>query len=163
MSDDSNPTINITRGSRSRKRSSTNEDASPGASDVSFRDVATEVAKGVRNVFLAGLGAISYAEQAGADVFDALVEEGKTWERTRRETTERVKKKVDELRQSSEEAAQATEERVQSEVDAALGRVGVPKQSEIDDLKTQVDDLTAKIDRLTAALERKQAASEEQA
>jgi poly(hydroxyalkanoate) granule-associated protein len=160
MSDDGSPKINITRGSRSDRRSSSSSNGetapSSAGSGVNFSDVATAAATGVRNAWLAGLGAISYAESVGAQVFGMLVEEGKTWERSRRETQNAVKRKVDELRSGSEEAAQSVESTVREEVDAAMSKVGVPTQSEMDTLRSQVDDLNDKIDRLTKALQKKQ-------
>jgi len=161
MSDDSSPKINITRGSRSRKRSSSkkNEKASAASSSggVNFSDVATAAASGVRNAWLAGLGAISYAETVSSQVFDTLVAEGKSWEQSRRETTEAVKKKVKSLQTSGAEAAASTEKKVEDSISQAIGEMGVPTKSEMESLRSQVDDLTAKIDRLTSALEEKKA------
>jgi len=163
MSDDSSPNINITRGNRSRRRTSSNgsKASSRSSSGISFSDVATAAANGVRNAWLAGLGALSYAESVGTQVFDSLVEEGKTWERSRRETQEAVKRKVDELRSGGEDVAQAAEEKVRSEVDSAISRIGVPTQSEMETLRSQVDDLNSKIDRLTRALQEKQKSEED--
>ena len=130
-------------------------------SGISFSDVATAAANGVRNAWLAGLGALSYAESVGTQVFDSLVEEGKTWERSRRETQEAVKRKVDELRSGGEDVAKAAEEKVRSEVDSAISRIGVPTQSEMETLRSQVDDLNTKIERLTRALQEKQKSEED--
>jgi poly(hydroxyalkanoate) granule-associated protein len=159
MSDDSSPNINITRGSRSRKRSSSKKSASTASSSggVNFSDVATAAASGVRNAWLAGLGAISYAETVSSQVFDTLVSEGKSWEQSRRETTEAVKQKVKSLQNSGTEVAASAEKNVEESVSKAIGEMGVPTKSEMESLRSQVDDLTAKIDRLTSALEEKKA------
>ncbi|PEN14207.1 hypothetical protein CRI94_03985 [Longibacter salinarum] len=164
MSDDSSPNINITRGSRSRRRKSSangsSKSSSSSGTSVNFSDVATAAATGVRNAWLAGLGALSYAETVSAQVFDSLVQEGKTWERSRRETQEAVKRKVDELRRGGEQAAESAQEQVRDEVGDALNRMGVPTQTEMETLRSQVDDLNDKIDRLTKALEEKQKADD---
>jgi len=156
MSDDSSPKINITRGSRSRKRSSSKKKGSVSASGgFNFSDVATAAASGVRNAWLAGLGAISYAETVSSQVFDTLVAEGKSWEQSRRETTEAVKKKVKSLQNSGADAAVSTEKKVEASINKAIGEMGVPTKSEMESLRSQVDDLNAKIERLTSALEEK--------
>jgi len=156
MSDDSSPKINITRGSRSRKRSSSKKKGSASASGgFNFSDVATAAASGVRNAWLAGLGAISYAETVSSQVFDTLVAEGKSWEQSRRETTEAVKKKVKSLQNSGADAAVSTEKKVEASINKAIGEMGVPTKSEMESLRSQVDDLNAKIERLTSALEEK--------
>lgn len=161
MSDDSKPTINISRGKRSRKRStsaSKAESTSGSGLGLGLNEVATGLASGVRNAWLAGLGALSMAEQVGSQVFDALVEEGKSWERQRRETTEAVAKKLDQLRgesaQVAEEAGEAAQERVRSEVNTALESIGVPSRSDLDDLRGQVEDLTDRLETLSAELQK---------
>jgi polyhydroxyalkanoate synthesis regulator phasin len=88
-------------------------------------------------------------------VFDTLVAEGKSWEQSRRETTEAVKKKVRSLQNSGTEAAASVEKDVEETVSEAIGEMGVPTKSEMETLRSQVNDLTAKIDRLTSALEEK--------
>lgn len=159
MSDDSSPKINITRGSRSRTRSSSKKketaSSAPSSGGINFSDVATAAASSVRNAWLAGLGAISYAETVGSQVFDTLVSEGKSWEQSRRETTEAVKKKVKALQNSGTEAAASAEQNLEASVNKAIGEMGVPTKSEMESLRSQVDDLNAKIDRLTSALEEK--------
>ena len=94
MSDDK-PTINVTRGSRGKKsnktsstKSSTSGNRSRSSSALpSAMEVAQGLAETTRNVWLAGLGAISMAEDAGTSAFNALVQEGKSWEQARRERT----------------------------------------------------------------------------
>lgn len=161
MSDDTKPTINISRGKRSRKRSSsTSKTKSTSGGGLGLNDVATGLASGVRNAWLAGLGALSMAEQVGAQVFDALVEEGKSWERQRRETTEAVAKKIDQLRgestQAAEEAGEAAQKRVRNEVNTALESIGVPSRSDLDDLRGRVEELTDRLETLSSELQEKE-------
>jgi len=161
MSDsNSKPQINITRGSkgRSSKNKETSSDASQTSLPSAF-DVAGGLAEAGRNVWLAGLGALSMAEEAGSQVFGTLVEEGKTWERTRRETAEQTTKRLQEVadqgQQVAADAATSVEDRIRSEVDGVLQRVGVPRNEDLDALRTQVSDLSEKIDRLSKALDDK--------
>jgi poly(hydroxyalkanoate) granule-associated protein len=124
-------------------------------------DVAQSVAETTRRFWLAGLGAISMAEETGTNVFNALVEEGKSWEQARRERTEAATKQLRRIASEGAETAVAIEERVRDEIDGALERVGVPNRDDIDDLRGQVDDLGRKVDRLAEMLREEREASDE--
>jgi len=82
MSDDG-PKINVTRGKRADKEKK-NKQAQSSSTAPGAMEVATGLAQRAREMWLAGLGALSLAEEAGTKVFDALVEEGKSWEEQRR-------------------------------------------------------------------------------
>jgi poly(hydroxyalkanoate) granule-associated protein len=175
MSDDK-PTINVTRGRRDKrngdkrngdKRNGTRSGhrrrrpegdpaggAAGGASLVpSLSDVTAAVTQGVQTVWWAGLGTLSMAEEAGTQVFNALVEEGRSWEAARRERTREAARRVQQMGRGGVDAAEALEERVRQEVDEVLRRVGVPSRDDLDDLRGQVDDLSQRIDRLATILE----------
>jgi poly(hydroxyalkanoate) granule-associated protein len=124
-------------------------------------DVAQSVAETTRQFWLAGLGAISMAEETGTNVFNALVEEGKSWEQARRERTEAATKQLRRIASEGAETAGAIEERVRDEIDGALERVGVPNRDDIDDLRGQVDDLGKKVDRLAEMLREEREAADE--
>ena len=155
MSNDK-PTINVTRGSRGKKSStpttSSSKKQAASSSLPSAMDVAQGLAETTRRMWLAGLGALSMAEEAGTSAFNALVDEGKSWEQARRERTDAVSKQVKRLADESADAASAVEDRVRTEIDNALSRVGVPSRDDIDDLRDQVNDLHEKVDRLANAL-----------
>jgi len=155
MSDDG-PKITVTRGTRSKRSRQTNASSArsrssgwglpgPGA-------VVSGVVRGVRTMWWAGLGAVATARDAGAQVFDALVEEGKSWEQTERERRERRARQVRTLVEESD-ALQEAEERIQDGVDAALRRVGVPSRDEMEDLRDQIDALSARVEDLARAAE----------
>jgi len=149
---DSKPTINVTRGSRGKKNNGRKKQrrsasrSSPGL--PSAMDVAQTLAETTRRFWLAGLGAISMAEETGTNAFNALVEEGKSWEQARRERTEAATKQLRRIANEGAETAGAIEDRVRNEIDGALERVGVPSRDDMDDLRGQVDDLARKVDRL---------------
>ena len=155
---DSKPTINVTRGSR-RKKSKKNgaADASsqdqPASSSLpSAMDVAQSLAETTRRVWLAGLGALSMAEEAGTNAFNMLVEEGKSWEQARRERTQAASKQLRRIGSEGAQTAEAVEERVRDEIDQTLDRLRVPSRDDLDDLRGQVDDLGDKVDRLAEML-----------
>lgn len=158
MSDDS-PTITVTRGTKDRSRhrrtrsSQAASSASSGWGLPGPGDVVSGLVRGTRAAWWAGLGLLDVAQSAGAQVFDALVEEGKSWEQAQRERREQRARQVRRATQEPD-AMQAAEERVQEEVNAALQRIGVPSRDDVDALKDQVEALSDRVDRLTDAVRR---------
>ena len=155
MSEDG-PRINVTRGKRTRrsgqKTSATaDRSRSSGLGLPGPITVVSGMIRGARNAWWAGLGLLSVARDAGTQVFDALVEEGKSWEQARRERTERTAQQVQELVGESD-AIEAVENRVRDEVNAALRRAGVPRRDEVDALRTQIDALGERIEHLQEAV-----------
>ena len=154
MSDDG-PKINVTRGKRADKEKKSNQ-AQSGSSAPGAMEVATGLAQRAREMWLAGLGALSLAEEAGTKVFDALVEEGKSWEEQRRKQQKQTAEQVENLTEEGAKAIEAVEDRVRDEVNDALRRIGVPHRDDIDELRHQVDALSEKMDRLTDAIAEQQ-------
>lgn len=100
-------------------------------------------------IWLAGLGALSIAEDESGKIFKTLVKRGSALEATTKGRLIEVKDKFD-LRK----AATATVGRMTDSLDegmtGVLGRLGLPTKQEIDGLSKRVD-------RLTKALEEKPA------
>ncbi len=171
MADDNKPRINVTRGKRTRPKSKTSSSKNQSASSSAWGipsglvELSDQVADGVRDVWLAGLGALSVVEEQGSKLFSGLVEEGKAWEQERRD---QVKKALQAPEEATEEAADATAsaseqmtERVRDGVDAALERAGVPSRRALEDLRSQVNDLATQADQLAQALEQQTLDSDE--
>lgn len=118
-----------------------------------------DVKEGVNKIFMAGLGALSVAEEEGSKLFKSLVEKGESYEGRRREEFEKasseVKSKVEEAAERAKDQAGATwskvEERVDEAVSGALGRLGVPSRDEIATLTRRVEELTAVVEKLQPA------------
>lgn len=151
------PSINITRG---KKKPSRSQNASAPKKETSGRWLPFSLGESAREAWLAGLGALSLVEDQGAKLYRALVQEGKNWEKTRREETEAALKEAETHTEETLEAAQETVDeqvvrRVRVGVDAALDRAGVPTRAAMDDLRQQVNELAKKTDRLAAQLEEK--------
>lgn len=151
---DNKPTINITRGKKKREPKA--ETPSSGSSSLipGPMDVATGLATGARNLFLAGLGALSVAEEAGTQVFNMLVAEGKSWEQARAERTRQAANTMKRMREEGAGAVASVESRVRNEVDQVLERVGVPTKDDMTSLRKEVNDLSEKVDRLAEALDK---------
>ncbi len=156
MSDNS-PTITVARGPRpeqsgpkqstssTRSRSSGWGLPGPGA-------VVSGLIRGARAAWWAGLGVLGAVQDAGTQVFDALVEEGRSWEQARRERTEAMARRV---RRATDEAdaIRASDERVQADVNDILRRMGVPSCDDVAELRERVDALGARIEALARSIE----------
>ncbi|WP_028566765.1 phasin family protein [Salisaeta longa] len=156
MSDEQKPSINITRGTRGKKSSRASSKHN-GSSGAGLGDVAASAASGAartaQNVWLAGLGTLSVAEEWSGKIFDALVEEGRSWEQTRRARTSDAKQRLEQTETELADAASAFEQRMRTEVNGALERLGVPSQSDVEALREQVQSLNAKVERMADALD----------
>lgn len=157
MSDDKSPKINVTRGKKKRSnKKKSSEKKSSGPELPGAMEVASGLARTAHEMWLAGLGALSVAEEAGTQVFEALVEEGKSWEQERRKKTERTAEQVQQLTEDGTKAVEAIEQRVRDEVNDALKQIGVPHRDDVQELRDQVDALSEKMDQLADAIAEKQ-------
>jgi poly(hydroxyalkanoate) granule-associated protein len=153
MSDDGTPKINVTRGTRSDRSKKSSRTGASESSVPGPMALASGLARRVQNLWWAGLGALSVAEEAGTQVFDALVEEGKSWEQARRERTRETAERVEAVTEEGTRAVEAVEARVRDEVHDALRRIGVPHRDDVDELRDQIDALSRKLDRLAEAID----------
>jgi len=115
----------------------------------------TEIKDSAHKIWLAGLGALSAAEEGGAKVFKNLVERGEAFENKSRETLDEAKDKVEEVTEKVKDRAETTWDKVEARLDeavtAALGRLGVPSRDEIATLTQRVEELTAVVEKLKPA------------
>lgn len=128
-------------------------------------ETAGDVREAAQKVFLAGLGALSLAEEEGSKFFKKLVKKGEKVDlnilgadrlkKVRAQVTnkadeaeEAVKGRVADAKYAANEAAGKFEERVQEAVAAVMKRIGVPTREEISELTASVERLTKHIDKL---------------
>lgn len=109
------------------------------------RKARKETIKAGRNVWLAGLGAVAYADEEARGLFDRLVNKGETFEK---EDRFGVGKAVDKAGSEVRDFGQKIESGVQDTVGGVLHRAGVPTQEEIRILIDRVEKLTAKVEAL---------------
>lgn len=155
MSDDNSPKINVTRGKKKRSKKKSSRKKSAGSDLPGAMEMASGLARRAREMWLAGLGALSVAEEAGTQVFNALVEEGKSWEQERRKKTQQTAKQVQSITEEGAQAVEAVEQRVRTEVNDALKQIGVPRRDDVQELRDQVDALSKKMDALADAVAEK--------
>lgn len=102
-------------------------------------------------IWLAGLGALSKAEEEGTKVFHNLVEAGEEFEARGKERFTLVKGKVQEAREAAENQFEKLGDTLDDKVASAVQKLGVPSRDEIQRLTRRVEELTAKVDKIKPA------------
>ena len=103
-------------------------------------------------IWLAGLGAFTVAQQEGGRLFDILVKEGEEFEtqtmKTAGQKVEKVRDKVEEVKDKANDQLDKLEQAFQKRVARALNRLGVPTDEDIHELSKRVDALNKNIQQL---------------
>jgi polyhydroxyalkanoate synthesis regulator phasin len=107
-----------------------------------------ELKDSAHRIWLAGLGALSAAEEEGSKVFNHLVERG-------RDLETKGKEQVGEAKKKAEKAWGGVSEKFDETLTDALHRLGVPTRDEIRTLTEKVEALTAKVEGLKPKAEPK--------
>ena len=115
-------------------------------------DLQADVRESAHKIWLAGLGALSTAEDEGSKLFKTLVERGKNWETKGREAIDDVKGDVEEAVDRAKGRAENVWDRVEEGLDDAVGgalrRLGVPNREEISTLTRRVEELTKVVETM---------------
>ncbi len=113
-----------------------------------IRGLGEEAMQAGRKVWLAGLGALSLAQEKGGEVFDDLVEKGKKYHKGEPFAVGgTLKKATRDLRGMRG----TVETRIQEATGMLLHRSGVPTHDEIRTLMNRVEQLSAKVQRARSA------------
>jgi len=115
---------------------------------------AAVVQETAQNIFLAGLGALTLAEDEGRKVFKALVKRGSTVDTKNQKAFSSVMKdveaKVEVVKENVVDATSGTVQKISSGVESGMASVmhtlGVPTRSEIQTLTRKVDALTKSVE-----------------
>ena len=122
---------------------------------MSSKEVQNELKDSVNKIWLAGLGALSTAEQEGQKWFKTLVEKGEEYQKRGQERVEDVKERFEDAADKAKERAGGTfgkfEEKIDELVSNTLRRTGVPGREEIAALTKRVEELTALVEQLQPA------------
>ncbi len=114
-----------------------------------------EIKESVNKVWLAGLGALSTAEEEGSKWFKSLVERGEAYQKRHKSRFEEMREKVEEVADKAKERAEGTFDKIEDKLDdlvsSALRRTGVPNRDEIATLTRRVEELTALVEQLKPA------------
>ena len=130
-------------------------------------EVPDELAERGREIWLAGLGALSMVEDEGVKLFNNLVEKGEAWEKTGRKQLGAAKTRLEAAREKVESAvgdaaakgSKITElddmifSAVEETVEKVLQRLGVPTHAEVKDLAVKVEKLSNEVVALAMVIE----------
>ena len=117
---------------------------------LSENQLTQTVKESAHQIWLAGLGAFSKAQEEGSKVFDALVKEGETIQKqTRKVADEKMANVASKAAGTWDRLEQVFEDRVAR----SLSSLGVPTKKDIDKLSKRVAELTAVVQKLTEAQE----------
>jgi len=111
-----------------------------------------DVKETAHRIWLAGLGALSAAEEEGTKLFSRLVDRGRDVESRGKVEVDKVVDKANEVVDKAKAKASSSWEDIGSKVDetitSALHRLGVPTREEIRNLTQRVEELNAKVELL---------------
>ncbi len=130
-----------------------------GKSFAQAKDFSQAVLDSSRQIWLAGLGAFSRAQEEGAKVFDTLVKQGEAVEsKTRRAAADTAAAARGTARTSFAEvqknlggAWDKLEQVFEDRVARALSKLGVSMRDDVKSLEQRVDALAIRVDNLTKA------------
>ena len=114
------------------------------------KKVRQDVARSANKIWLAGLGALSVAEQEGGKLFNSLVEKGEGFEKRGKKGLEKVQNTVEDsvevAREKADKALGKFGKGFDTRVAETLNKLGVPSRMEIQKLTRRVEQLTKKVD-----------------
>lgn len=99
-----------------------------------------DVQEAAEKVFLAGIGALSVAEEEGSKLFKQLVKKGKKYDGAARKEVEQMRKQVEgQVGQVKKDVDQQTD-KVKKTIDAQVGRVRKTADTQMDKVRKVADD-----------------------
>ncbi|TDT41410.1 poly(hydroxyalkanoate) granule-associated protein [Halospina denitrificans] len=126
-------------------------------SDEQQQQLANRIKDSARQIWLAGLGAYTKAEEDTGKFFERLVQEGEDLENRTRGAVNRQVKAVEDRVGEVRERATGTWDRLESvfdeRVSKALDRLGIPTPGRVRDLEQQVASLQEEMERLRRKLD----------
>ncbi len=112
------------------------------------KELQGDIMDSAHKIWLAGLGALSFAEEEGGKMFKSLVEKGEGFEAKGREQVEKARGAVAGAKTVAESYWETLERTVDEKMTSVIHRIGVPTKDEIQKLTRKVEDLTKAIEKL---------------
>lgn len=134
-----------------KSKQTTEESAKQKASSVAEQStqLSEKIKESARQIWLAGLGAYTKAEEDTGKIFDKLVKEGEEIESLTRGVVEKQFKAVEDRVEGVREKATGTIGKLESvfdqRVSSALERLGIPSNSHIAELEDRIKVLEKKL------------------
>lgn len=121
------------------------------------KQLAAAVRESAQQIWLAGLGAFSKAQEEGGKVFEALVKEGMGIQRRTRAMTEerigevtgKMSKAAGDITRQATQSWDKLEQVFEDRVSRALARLGVPTSKDIQSLMKRVESLNESVQALS--------------
>ena len=140
--------------------------AKSGAAGLLDSQLATSVKESAHQIWLAGMGAFSKAQEEGTKVFEALVKEGKTLQQKTQgiaeekfsEVTSKMTAMADSVSAKAGQNWDKLETIFEARTAKAMNKLGVPTAKDVDALAKRVDALAAAVARLSKTAPAKAAA-----
>lgn len=128
------------------------------AAGADMKHTAKAIMEQAEQIWLAGLGAFSKAQEQSGKVYETLVKEGAALEKmTRKFTGSKVEEvrgmvenTVTQVRQRASDSWDRLEEVFENRVSKALGHLGIPGRDEMETLAKRVDELAKAVRALDA-------------
>ncbi|PQA29167.1 phasin family protein [Amnimonas aquatica] len=115
-----------------------------------------DLRKYTQQIWLAGLGAFSRAEEEGGKLFDNLVKVGEELESKTRDLADNTAGEIkDRVIGKASDTREKVERVIDDRLSSALSRLGIPSQKDIESLSQRMDQLTRVIEQLARQLEDK--------
>ncbi len=119
------------------------------ADKINVEEEVTEASKdflnGVRRVLMAGLGAVTLAQEEVEGFVSKLVDRGEIAEKDGRKLIDEL---LDKRKKRAEESSKRVEAEIEQRMDSLLSRMNVPSKKDIDSLSEKVTELTKKVEEL---------------
>ena len=123
------------------------------------QQLADRIKDSARQIWLAGLGAYTKAEEDTGRFFERLVKEGEDIEERTRGAVNRQVKAVEDSVGEVRDRASGTWNRLESvfdeRVSRALERLGIPMPGRVRELEQQVQELQKEVERLRSVIEQR--------
>ncbi len=117
--------------------------------------MADRVKESANQIWLAGLGAYSKAEEEGGKLFDALVQDGEKLESRTRAMVDKplsaAKEKVETVRARATGSWEKVEKAFDIRVSKALNRLNIPSRADVDQLNQRISELEAQLEKIEKA------------
>lgn len=121
--------------------------------------MAEKVKESANQIWLAGLGAYSKAEQEGSKLFDNLVQDGEKLEAKTRALVDKplsvAKETVETVRARATGSWEKVEKAFDLRVSKALHRLNIPTRNDVDELHKRVGQLADEVRRVTDLVEKR--------
>lgn len=118
---------------------------------------ADNIADKAREIWLAGLGALSAVEEEGSKFYNNLVDRGAEFEKRGKKQVDSIYKDINDRFKDLEKRITDTygkaEDKVEDNMAHLVKKMGVPSREEVKDLSSKVEKLMKKVDELSKKIE----------